>query len=58
MPLSHSFIERYVLHKKAEELSKAMMSKNKKKTPPAKKGMGHTVDSAAHKRMMSKKSGY
>ena len=46
------------MHKKAEELSKAMMSKNKKKTPPAKKGMGHTVDSAAHKRMMSKKSGY
>jgi len=46
------------MHKKAKELSKAMASKGKKKMNAGEKAMGHTVDSAAHKRMVGRKSGY
>ncbi len=47
------------MRKKAKELSKAMMDKNKKKKMNAgEKKMGHSADSAAHKRMVGRKSGY
>ena len=46
------------MHKKTKELVKARAAKGKKKLSPAEKAMGHSVDSPAHKRMMSKKAGY
>lgn len=46
------------MHEKAKKLSKAMVSKGKKKTSAYEKRMGHGVASAAHKRMVGKKSGY
>lgn len=46
------------MHKKAKELSKAMMSKGKKKMSAYEKRMGHSVASAAHKRMTGRKGGY
>ena len=46
------------MHDKGKELSKVMAVKGKKKMSAYEKRMGHKVASAAHKRMVGKKSGY
>ena len=46
------------MHKNAKELSKAMITKGKKKVSAYEKRMGHSVASAAHKRMVGRKGGY